>query len=70
MKQTLQVTDSYILHCEVQPSYPEGHTLTIQSQWTGAKDPKGLQKKYQTTLSQENLNKLINLLIEGGKEKL
>jgi hypothetical protein len=70
MKQILQVTDSYLLHCEVQPSYPEGHTLTIHSQWTGAKDPNGLQKKYQVTLGKENLNRLINLLIDGGKEKL
>ena len=70
MKQILQLTDSYRLHCEVKPSYPEGHTLTIHSQWTGAKDPKGLQKKYQVTLSNANAVKLSNLIIDGLREEL
>ena len=63
-KLVLQLTDSYLLHFTV-TDWKNNKTLKIESQWTGSKDPDGLQKKFQVTLEKDALNKLTTFLEEA-----
>jgi hypothetical protein len=64
----IEVTESYRLHVTVSPSIPEGHYhLKIESQWLGAKDPDGLQTRYQVTLSRQNLLNLTETILEATR---
>ena len=63
-KLVLQLTDSYLLHFTV-TDWKDSKTLRIESQWTGSKDPDGLQKKFQVTLEKDALNELTTFLEEA-----
>jgi hypothetical protein len=64
----IEVTESYRLHITVSPTIPEGHYhLKIESQWLGAKDPNGLQTRYQVTLSRQNLLNLTETILEATR---
>jgi hypothetical protein len=64
----IEVTESYRLHVTVQPTIPDGHYhLKIESQWLGAKDPNGLQTRYQVTLSRKHLLELTQTLLEATR---
>ena len=63
-KLVLQLTDSYLLHFTV-TDWKNNKTLKIESQWTGSKDPDGLQKKFQVTLEKDALNELTTFLEEA-----
>ena len=60
-KLVIQLTDTYLMHFTV-TDWGEHKTLKIDSQWTGAKDPEGLQKKFQVTLEKDALNELTTFL--------
>jgi len=60
-KLVLQLTDTYLLHFTLSEC-GETRTLKVQSQWTGAKDPDGLQTRYQVTLDQDQLDELSSFL--------
>jgi hypothetical protein len=67
-KRVINVTDSYRLHVTVSPTIPQGHYhLKIESQWLGAKDPDGLQTRYQVTLSKKNLLDLTETILEATR---
>jgi hypothetical protein len=59
----LQLTDTYLLHFTLTDTGTY-RTVRIDSQWTGAKDPGGLQTKYQFTLDRDQYDQLINFLKE------
>jgi len=64
----IEVTESYRLHVTVHPTIPDGHYhLKIESQWLGAKDPNGLQTRYQVTLSKKHLLELTETLLEATR---
>jgi hypothetical protein len=64
----IEATDSYRLRVTVSPSIPEGYYhLKIESQWLGAKDPNGLQTRYQVTLSRQNLLNLTETILEATR---
>lgn len=64
----IEVTESYRLHVTVKPTIPDGHYhLKIESQWLGAKDPDGLQTRYQVTLSKKHLLELTETLLEATR---
>lgn len=62
-KIVLQLTDTYVLHFTL-TDVNEYRTLRIESQWTGAKDPSGLQTKCQFTLERDQFDELVNFLKE------
>jgi len=62
-KLTLQLTDTYLLHFTV-TDWKDSKTLRIESQWTEARDPDGLQKKFQVTLEKDAINELTTFLEE------
>jgi len=67
-QRVIEVTESYRLHVTVSPSIPEGYYhLKIESQWLGAKDPNGLQTRYQVTLSRQNLLNLTETILEATR---
>ena len=61
-KIVLQLTDTYVLHFTL-TDVDEYRTLRIESQWTGAKDPNGLQTRWQATLKYEEWVELTALLL-------
>lgn len=63
-KLVIQLTDTYLLHFTV-TDWKNNKTLKIESQWTGSKDPDGLQKKFQVTLEKDALNELTTFLEEA-----
>lgn len=63
-KLVLQLTDSYLLHFTV-TDWKDNKTLRIESQWTGSKDPEGLQRKFQVTLEKDALDELTTFLEEA-----
>lgn len=67
-KLVLQLTDTYLLHFTLTET-GEYRTVRIDSQWTGAKDPGGLQTKYQFTLDQDQFDELIDFLRRGNHGK-
>lgn len=52
----LQLTDTYALHLNISDcDAPAGYKyLSVESQWNGAKDPSGLQKRFHVLLSREH----------------
>lgn len=67
-KLTLELNDSYRLHFTVHPTIPDGYYhLKVESQWLGAKDPDGLQTRYQVTLSKKHLLQLTEMLLEATR---
>lgn len=65
-KLVLQLTDTYLLHFTLS-EWNDTRTLTIESQWTGAKDPDGLQRRYQVTLEKDQWDEVIDFL-KGGDD--
>ena len=63
-KLVIQLTDTYLMHFTV-TDWKNNKTLKIESQWTGSKDPDGLQKKFQVTLEKDALNELTTFLEEA-----
>lgn len=63
MKHIVQVTDTYLYHFTVTDHDDGTKTLKVESQWTGAKDPKGLQTRWQVTLSNEEWVEVSALLL-------
>ena len=64
----IEVTESYRLHVTVHPTIPDGdYHLKIESQWLGAKNPNGLQTRYQVTLSKKHLLELTETLLEATR---
>jgi hypothetical protein len=64
----IEVTDSYRLHLTVHSTIPDGYYhLKIESQWLGAKDPNGLQTRYQVTLSKKHLLELTETILEATR---
>ena len=57
----IQLTDTYLLHFTV-TDWGEHKTLKIDSQWTEARNPEGLQKKFQVTLEKDALKELTTFL--------
>ena len=57
----LQLTDTYALHLNITDcDYPEGHkALCVESQWTGARDPDGLQRRFHVVLSDEHWREVL-----------
>jgi hypothetical protein len=65
---TLELNDSYRLHFTVHPTIPDGYYhLKVESQWLGAKNPDGLQTRYQVTLSKKHLLQLTETLLEATR---
>ena len=62
----LQLTDTYALHLNVTDCVsPAGHkALSIQSQWSGARDPDGLQRRFDVVLSREHWKEVLAYLAE------
>lgn len=63
MKHVLRVTDSYLLHFTTIPHENGTKTLRVESQWLGAKDPCGLQTRWQATLSNDEWANIAGLLL-------
>lgn len=63
----IQVTDTYVLHFTYF-DHPDGtRTVRVESQWTGAKDPDGLQTKWQATLGKDEWADVATFLLEGQR---
>jgi hypothetical protein len=55
---TIQPAADYLLHFTAKP-IPGGHyNLLIESQWWGARDRNGLQRKLDLTLTRQELSQL------------
>lgn len=66
MKKTIQVTDSYLYHFTT-TNHPDGtKTLKVESQWLGAKDPEGLQTRFQATFGNNAWHEIAKLLVEAS----
>ena len=63
MKQVIQVTDTYLLHFTTIPHNNGTKTVRVESQWTGAKDPDGLQTRWQATLTNKQWANIAGLLL-------
>jgi hypothetical protein len=63
MNKVIQVTKDYLLHVTVTHHDAEQSTLKIESQWLGAKDPEGLQTRYQGTLSRDQWAEVAGMLL-------
>lgn len=65
-KLVLQLTDTYALHLNlVDCDSPAGYkSLSIDSVWSGAKDPNALQKRFHVVLSEENWNKVAAYILD------
>jgi len=61
---TIQPTPDYLLHFTVTP-VDDNYHLKIESQWWGAKDKDGLQKRFDVTLPAHELRQLA-LAIDAG----
>ena len=62
----IEISQDYRLHITVTPCKPDGYVhIKIESQWLGAKDPTGLQTRYQVTLSRQNALRLTDTMLEG-----
>lgn len=64
---TIQPTPDYLLHFTVRPVDNDYH-LKIESQWWGAKDRDGLQKRFDVTLPKHEMQQLV-LAIEAEIRK-
>jgi hypothetical protein len=62
MKHIVQATDNYFYHFTVTEHEDGTKTLKVESQWTGAKDPNGLQTRWQATLRNEDWVEVASLL--------
>lgn len=63
MKHVAQVTKDYSYHFTVTDNGDGTKTLTVQSQWTGAKDPNELQTRWQGTMNYEDWVEVTALLL-------
>ena len=63
MKQVIQVTDTYLLHFTTIQHENGTKTFRVESQWTGAKDPEGLQTRWQATLTNQQWANIAGLLL-------
>lgn len=63
MKHIAQTTNTYSYHFTVTDHGDGTKTLKVESQWTGAKDPNGLQTRWQATLKYEDWVELTALLL-------
>ena len=60
-KIVIQLTDSYLLRFTLN-EWGEHRTLKVESQWTGAKNPDGLQTRTQLTLDKDQWDELCSFL--------
>jgi len=60
----LQLTETYALHLNITDcDYPEGYkSLSVESQWSGARDPDGLQTRFHVVLSDEHWREVLAYL--------
>lgn len=60
----LQLTDTYALHLNITDcDYPAGSkALCVESQWSGARDPEGLQRRFHVVLSREHWQQVADYL--------
>lgn len=63
MNLKIQATDTYVYHFTVTEHDNGTKTLKVQSQWTGAKDPDGLQTRWQATLRNEEWADIATLIL-------
>ena len=63
MKHIVQATDTYLYHFTVTDHDNGTKTLKVESQWKGAKDPDGLQTRWQATLRYEDWVEVTALLL-------
>lgn len=63
MKQVIQVTDTYLLHFTTIQHENGTKTFRVESQWTGAKDPEGLQTRWQATLTNQQWANIAGQLL-------
>lgn len=63
MKQVVQVTDTYLLHFTTIQHENGTKTFRVESQWTGAKDPEGLQTRWQATLTNQQWANIAGQLL-------
>ena len=73
MRKVVIQTDrsDYLYHFFINHNKDGTRTLTIKSQWTGAKNPDELQTRFQSTLGEDQWDELIlmlhaSLVNEGG----
>ena len=67
----LQLTDTYALRLNLSDCYsPVGYkVLSIHSEFSGAKDPDGLQRRFHVVLSNEHWKSVAALLDTSRKER-
>jgi len=65
MKLVIQATHDYLLHFTSIAHDDGTTTIKIESQWTGAKDPNGLQTRWQATLRNDEWLEVINFISSG-----
>ena len=64
----LELSKDYRLHLTVHPTKPDGYYhIKVQSQWLGAKDPDGLQTRFQVTLTKRQALELTETILEGTR---
>lgn len=67
----LQLTDTYALHLNLSDcDAPAGYkALSIDSQWSGAKDPNGLERRFLVVLSNENWEKVATYILDTSRKE-
>jgi len=66
---TIQPAQDYLLHFTA-GAVSDGHyNLLIESQWWGAKDRNGLQRKLNLTLTRQELSQLARVIDTAVKTK-
>ena len=59
---TIQPAQDYLLHFTAGPVSDGHYNLLIESQWWGAKDRNGLQRKLNLTLTRQELSQLARVI--------
>lgn len=66
---TIHLSPDYALHVECKPVVTGDLTLDIHSQWLSAKDPEGLQRKFQVTAAPAQLLALADVIRSAALEQ-
>lgn len=66
MKLVIQARHDYLLHFTSTVHDDGTTTIKIESQWTGAKDPNGLQTRWQATLDNDEWFEIANFIFDGS----
>ena len=66
MKLVIQTRHDYLLHFTSTAHEDGTTTIKIESQWTGAKDPNGLQTRWQATLGNDEWLEVANFISDGS----